>query len=249
MESEHNTKTENGKITKKDIIFGFIIFYLVTIIVLVFIWRAGDNQELINQISLGASISSILLALVAIIYAYFQTNNSSQQNTLVQQTLLKITEKVETIGLVRQEMEMFFQNHTTKNDEMYKNIEAIRSSIDQIYKASEEASPEEIQKTLMEQKPIIDKQFSLLEEKVYKLNDPLEVETANIINFNIKTDQLFSFWDISSQLSKQNFKFSPNQLKIALHSLADKGLIAIISTGSTTQYKKLREFKVLEPID
>ncbi|MEF7438282.1 hypothetical protein V4V36_13550 [Paenibacillus lautus] len=249
METEKNTKSKNEKFTKKDIIFGFMIFYLITIIILVFMWRAGDNQELINQISLGGSISSILLALVAIIYAYFQTNESSQQNTLVQQTLLKITEKVETIGLVRQEMEMFFQNHSTKNDEIHKNIEAIRSSINQIYQASEGASPEEIQKTLMQHKPIIDQQFSLLEDKVYKLDDPLEVEAANIINFNFVIDQMFSFWDISSQLSKQNLKFNPNKLKMVLQSLADKGLIAVISVGSKTNYKKVKEFKVLEPLE
>lgn len=93
--------------SKREIIFSFIIFDLILCIVIVAIWRAETTSELLNQISLGSSIASILLALLAIGYAFIQSRDASQQNISTQIMLDKINEKLEQVKVVKDELNLY----------------------------------------------------------------------------------------------------------------------------------------------
>lgn len=87
--------TEN-KWTNKDWkwllgILVFIISILILIIIGVISVRLSDNIDIVNVISIGAGLVSMVLGIVAIIYAFIQSKESSN-------TLSKINEKVNKIN-------------------------------------------------------------------------------------------------------------------------------------------------------
>jgi hypothetical protein len=94
------------KITKTNLVLGFIIFDLVVIIIGILTWRLFSYKEVIDQMSLVSSISSILLALVAIVYAFFQTFSSSKQGEQMQNTLVNIDEKINELNEIKDEFEV-----------------------------------------------------------------------------------------------------------------------------------------------
>lgn len=99
-------KTE--KVNKKDLIFTFIILQLLLIIgvlIVSFIFvKTTDSATLINQISLVSGVTSIILAFVAIIYAFFQSYSSGRQNKSLENLLSKVSDKVDEIGPLKKEV-------------------------------------------------------------------------------------------------------------------------------------------------
>ena len=60
-------------------IHGFyIILILITIIICLSAVKMGDNEKMFNYISFAATISSILLAVIAIIYSFYSNSSMSQ---------------------------------------------------------------------------------------------------------------------------------------------------------------------------
>ncbi|MGD6876148.1 hypothetical protein [Bacillus infantis] len=96
------------KISKKDIIYIFIILqliiFLIALTVIFISVKVTDPSTLINQISLVSGIASIILAFVAIIYAFFQSYSSGKQNKSLEDLVSKISNKVEEIGPLKQEV-------------------------------------------------------------------------------------------------------------------------------------------------
>jgi hypothetical protein len=88
-------------ISKKELILGFIIFDLILAIIMVITWRTTDNTNLVNEISLGSSLLSITLAVLAMVYAFFQTKSSSEQNMMVHNNLQKISGKLNELNEVK----------------------------------------------------------------------------------------------------------------------------------------------------
>lgn len=163
---------ENDKILRKrDLISGFIIVDLVAIIVLVIVWRGGDNTQIVNQFSLGASISSIFLALVAIIYAFFQSNASSNQNTLVHSALNKIIDKVEEFASIKGELESFQESSKSDISNIFSAIENLDSkSIEKSLKEQKVDIPEIVQEAISKYENDMRMGLSSLEEKISRLN-------------------------------------------------------------------------------
>lgn len=88
-------------LTKRELIFIFVIIQLVLIcgglLAAYFFGRVTDTTAIVNQISLVSSFTSIILALVAIIYAFFQSYSSSKQNQMLYGTLGKINQKIKEL--------------------------------------------------------------------------------------------------------------------------------------------------------
>ncbi|MCR8635762.1 hypothetical protein [Paenibacillus radicis (ex Xue et al. 2023)] len=124
------------KITRKDLVYWFIILDLILAVSGLLTWKFKDSQDVINQISLVSSISSILLALVAIIYAFFQTLASTKQGDNQQRTLEKIEEKIVELGLIKDEL-AFIKNEFVSFRESSKSdkIEII-ATLDSYLKAN-----------------------------------------------------------------------------------------------------------------
>ncbi|SDZ00548.1 hypothetical protein [Thermoactinomyces sp. DSM 45892] len=104
---EKNRKSILDKVEKKDLIYLFLAIDLILILIAVVVWKYSDAQLLVDQISFGSSIASIILAVVAMIYAFFQTQEASSQNAIVQEALYKISSQVDELNAIRDEINSF----------------------------------------------------------------------------------------------------------------------------------------------
>lgn len=83
---------------KKISFYWVLIGFLALGLILALTWRGGDQQVLVNQITLAVGIASIFLAVVAMFYAFIQSEQSARQSGTVQSALNSIVEKVENYG-------------------------------------------------------------------------------------------------------------------------------------------------------
>lgn len=115
MSNEDKEYSNKKYLTNKD--FVYWIIYLSSIIVFLLVWKWDDEQQLTNQISLVGSVSSILLALVAIGYAFFQSQTSSKENNLMLQTLLKINNEIDKLETVNNSLSSLRIDFSNMKDE------------------------------------------------------------------------------------------------------------------------------------
>ena len=85
-------------------ILGCIIFFLALIIVALILILIKDKEGANEYFSFAVNISSILLAIVAIIYAFFQSKQSSQQSVMVQHTLTNIDKEVLKLASIKDDI-------------------------------------------------------------------------------------------------------------------------------------------------
>ena len=103
------------KISKSTLMFLFIVFVLVMNIIYLAAWKLATYNDAVNTISIASSLASILLAIIAIGYAFFQSNESSRQNDKLDATLRHINEKIVELLSIKSkidEMQSQVQNST-----------------------------------------------------------------------------------------------------------------------------------------
>lgn len=134
MINENNFRKEKF-FTKKD--FVYWIIFLIAVIVLVLVWRWSDEQQLTNQISLVGSVSSILLALVAISYAFFQTQRNSNENSNMLNTLIKINNEINklesvnsSLSNIKKDLVTIQQESSNFQEKVKIDLENLRSSLE-----------------------------------------------------------------------------------------------------------------------
>jgi hypothetical protein len=131
------------KLTSREItmIFIFIIIQLVigiTIVALAFIFiKVTDSGTLINQISLVSSVTSIMLAFVAIIYAFIQSYNATKQNSAINGTLEKVSFKVNELITLKTDIADLKENLPLKLTHLIQNIEETKESVENAKDGSE----------------------------------------------------------------------------------------------------------------
>jgi hypothetical protein len=158
-----NDLENKEKFTKTNLVLGFIIIDLILLIVGIFTWKLYTYKEVIDQMSLVASISSILLALVAIVYAFFQTFSSSKQGEQLQNTLSNIDKKINELneikdefGVIKDEFGLFRETSTNDKMELLKVItdmdSKMQGSIESVFNTLKEKQievPDELKKDIM----------------------------------------------------------------------------------------------------
>lgn len=85
--------------TVKDYVYW--MFGLVIIILYLLTLKITENSEVVDYISFAATLISILLAIIAIVYAYQQGNQSSENHTDTKSILSAIVEHVNGIGQLK----------------------------------------------------------------------------------------------------------------------------------------------------
>ncbi|MDM5315111.1 hypothetical protein QUF49_03830 [Fictibacillus sp. b24] len=93
-------------VTKKDIIFGFIVLILIGIIITIITWRAGDSSIIVNQISLASGLSSIVLAVIAIFYSFIESRASASDSENIRSSLSEIQMKINDLNRISEELEV-----------------------------------------------------------------------------------------------------------------------------------------------
>lgn len=79
--------------SKKELLSWFVIFDLICVIIGLLTWRFSSFQEIVDQVTFAAGVSSILLALLAIVYAFLQSNMSLDQYAFLRANLTKIDQQ------------------------------------------------------------------------------------------------------------------------------------------------------------
>jgi len=87
---------------KKDFIYWIILLFII--LVLVIVWRVKDPKMLADQITLGAALFSILLAVVGIIIPYIQGNETNRQNFQMLGEINRITESIVGLSSLKEEL-------------------------------------------------------------------------------------------------------------------------------------------------
>jgi len=129
------------KISKRDLIFGFIIIQLIEAVILVSVWRA-DAGVLINQISLGSSIASIILAFLAIIYAFIQSNEATRNSFSMQEILKTISNKVAELSRIEDTLTLLRNDMISSRRNIVQAISTIKTSFNSLKKDVQDMAEE-----------------------------------------------------------------------------------------------------------
>lgn len=207
-------KLSREYITKKDM-FYWIIF-LVLGVILSFVWKVSDDSTLVNQFSLVGSVSSILLALIAIAYAFFQANDAGNENKLMLQTLNKIRDEVEQLkdvndSLKQVENEFFnFKRSTeTNNEKIIESLENLKDNIniDPIFKIIEEKYGDIDEVTRRQIKESYNKEFEEelknLKKNSFKINSKVQAALISYLDAFVEVGELIDEIDLIEYINKK----------------------------------------------
>lgn len=127
---EKDITEKKEKVTKKDLIYGFIILDLVLLIVgLIVAFVFGEYEDpkvIIDQISFTASITSIILAGIAIVYAFFQSREASSQSSLVHEGLKQINERIAQFTTIKEEVILLRKDWDIQSKQINSSVESIK---------------------------------------------------------------------------------------------------------------------------
>lgn len=87
---------------KKDLVYWLLM--LIIFISVIIAWRTRDPELLINQISLGSTFLSILLAVVAIFFSFVQSNQSSRESSETLKELSNITAQIVNLNNIKDDL-------------------------------------------------------------------------------------------------------------------------------------------------
>lgn len=111
---------------KKDLAYWILI--LIIIISFVATWRTDDPGKLADQLSLGGTLISILLAVVAIIFSFIQSSDSSRSTLEVLDRINAATNSLDTLERLNKEMSTSFEKMYFVTSEMAHGMQKMKES-------------------------------------------------------------------------------------------------------------------------
>ncbi|SOC44295.1 hypothetical protein [Salinicoccus kekensis] len=193
----------------------------------------GENEILINYITFAGTIISILLAIVAIIYSYQQTNRSSQNYADTKSLLNSISENVNGI----EDLKVGAASSNTDIKNIKENLNAVLYRNVQYINSSENSVEKLIESQKLKESGYQDFHITLI-PKIYDFENPVKIENneyehyvkhyqdmtgANLaIAFNIHAKE--NGFGYSFDLSVGEKGMTPDYLKLILGSYKSETL-------------------------
>jgi LPS O-antigen subunit length determinant protein (WzzB/FepE family) len=115
--------------TKYKIHFFYIISILLIIIILISTLKLSSNSDLIKYISFASTITSLLLALLAIVYAYFSNATFSKNITMINEVSSELKQNTSNLTKISEVIEKDIKNLPIAIDGMGKKVESIPNLI------------------------------------------------------------------------------------------------------------------------
>ncbi|MET3291834.1 UNVERIFIED_CONTAM: flagellar biosynthesis chaperone FliJ [Brevibacillus sp. OAP136] len=118
------------KITKKDLCY--IIAILICVIVSIFTIKLGDNQNVINYFGFAGTLISIILAVVALIYSFYQSSTYENSTSKLDNSANKIEEatlKLESVSDIKEVTSELQETYTQLNMKVHE-IQNIIKTVD-----------------------------------------------------------------------------------------------------------------------
>lgn len=193
----------------------WLAFIFTIIITLLFIALFCNQVNVRNYFSFGASVASILLALVAIIYAFLQSSESSQQNQATQQVLNEMYNKIVEVSLLKDD----FSSLRDKIDSQPDSI--VDSIVPEIKKQLGDIKNSVVlDGTEKDNKKIDTKEINTKIDKIVTKLELLETQERNKKNIDKHITSRETYAEIRKRFLERN---SPsNRLGMRAHSIGVK---------------------------
>ncbi|HFJ9448209.1 hypothetical protein JOY42_26045 [Bacillus tropicus] len=153
-------------------IIGMITIYVTNVVI--------DAKSLIEQISFASSFVSIILAIMAMIYAFFQARESSQQNIQVQHSLGKLDERIIELISIKGEFSALNSAIEEQSKWINNSVEELKHVMDD-FKEAVEVSQKESDPGLKNKIEEIEKNLDKIQKSKKKADD-------SFYNFNFSRD-------------------------------------------------------------
>lgn len=192
LNESHSDDEEQNRVQTKwrDRDWKWVIGILIAVIILLLTFWLGNNQEVGGYFSFGANSVSISLGLVAIFYAFNQSEASSRQNSILENTLQDINDKVLQLSFIKEDLLKMDANITTKYDELI----GITKKAETVSKINEDD----------EQKRDSKKEYIKELESFRKQLEKQKQKQLEDFNRNLKLD--YNLLDTNSRVLKTNFR-------------------------------------------
>lgn len=109
------------KISKEQI-KTYIIIVFITYAFFMFTFEGSSNAEFINLFSFGSTITSVILAIMAIIYAYVDSKASNEVNIKLISSTEEIKSSVSKLSDIKNEFEKFSKDFGKKVNELQEDV-------------------------------------------------------------------------------------------------------------------------------
>ncbi|WP_338542330.1 hypothetical protein [Paenibacillus tundrae] len=175
MRTKKNDK--NGiEWTYRDMKWSIVV--LVAIIILILSLRISADQNVTNILSIGGSLVSIILGIVAILISVIQNNSSARLDGHVSTTLALINQKLESIDSQINKMEPY-SKETIDASEVETQGEKI-TRINGIYSTNKEWGGPEFVREIKKELSLINEEYQLIDYSII----PLRIGQDNVFKFS-----------------------------------------------------------------
>lgn len=233
---EEDKKQKMDFITKKDLVY--IIIFLILLLILLFTLNFEDPKYLTDQLSLGATIFSIFLAVVAILITFIQSNESSRQSSEMTKQINNQTQEIskfsvrynELMSLQRSLSEQTSQEVLKKVEENDSVPEILKNEIKKII--DEEKSKQDL---IYLQKSFINNEISSLNNRKMKSNkfDNRAFEVYSFIKDNYPANMRVTVEKLQEDLkhSQSEYNYSVKELREIIRTISYDGFLKYIITS------------------
>ncbi|MCS7460715.1 hypothetical protein N0M98_11225 [Paenibacillus doosanensis] len=227
------------RMTGKDLIFSFIIIDLTIVTIGALSWKFGSARELIDQISFGSALSTILLAIVAMVYSYVQALEASGHNMLVQQALGRIIDKVDEFAHMKEELLALKQDTRTYNEHILESFnrfaEQASAHIDSVFEVLREQGldvPEELEKDIAEvYRSKFNSELAAIKSRFLVSQDKRLIrELMVLIQTSFQSGYEVTLLELVDLLVYKGVEFEVRELGEVLASLEQLGIVAMADT-------------------
>ncbi|OHR66536.1 hypothetical protein HMPREF3291_01500 [Bacillus sp. HMSC76G11] len=141
MESNETEKKElNISMGIKKSVLVFIILQLILIIIGLIVYlvfgKFTQPTVILDQVSFTSGIISIILAVVAIVYAFLQSREASSQNKLVHEGLLHINKRIEQFTSIKEDFNSMTKVLEKQSAEVNASVEKVNNIVNDIQELS-----------------------------------------------------------------------------------------------------------------
>lgn len=221
--------------TKKDMTYWIII--IAILLTVVSVWKTNEPETLTNQLSLGGTLLSIFLAIIAIIFSFIQSSDTSSHN---KDMILKMNEIAQNMKYLNE----LNSNTTEEIMKKTKNLNEIDNLINEIAEETINTSELTNDNKLNE----LSKKIEIAKQSIFFGNDIStqltvlgEEAILNYIRKNFYDDKLVSLQVLWNNLYEENLRLHMSDLKNIMKNLSSKGKIILSTDENGGTYFKLKK--------
>ena len=225
------------RMSKKDLLYGFVIVDMTILLIAVGVWKFHTSREVIDQISVGSAFTTILLAVVAIVYSYIQAYEASAQNRMVQEALIKISEKVDEFGKMKEELITLRHDTRSYNEHILESlnrfVKEASEHVDSIFEVLREKGlevPEEVEKDIASSyRDKFNSELSAIRSRFIANQEKLLTrELIALVQNHLQKGYELTMLELVDLLVYEGVEFEGKELLEALTSLEQLGLLQIV---------------------